>query len=357
MRHIKLTDPGQNLFVNGNLTSPAAPNNVSKTIYSVSARYRFTPDFMVYASTGSSLRPGAHAIGDFSAIFSPNEIAHTKIDPETSKSYEIGFKSDWLDKKVIVNLTYYHQTFTNYPFRAAGDGIFYLNYQTAASTPTVGHFNFISAVPVKVDGVEGEVDFRPSEHFYLNSSINYSKSKIGNAQLACNLVAGSGVPTVAQMQAAFAAAGTPNEHLGVCNGGGQAANFQPNWSGTFQGEYSHAVGGTIEGFVRGLVSWRGKSQNDPNNPYDDIGAYALVNAYVGVRSADGGWALTFYGKNLADTVKVSTLNGAPYNLAQNNVNVSGGSIPATTFISNYGGVSITPPREFGVNLRVAFGSR
>lgn len=346
LRHIKFTDPGQNLYVFGRLTSPAQDNSFSKTIYSATLRHRFNDSLMVYASTGSSARPGAHAIGDFSAApFSPNELAHTHTPPETSKSYELGFKSDWLDKKLQVNATYYHQDFKNYPYRAAGSGIFYLNYPDGVHA-TVSQFAFISAVPVKIDGVEGEINFRPSKHFSLNASIDYTKSKVGAAEMACTPAGIVGVPTVTALQNALPA----GEHLGVCNSAnGQPANFQSPWNGTVQAEYSHEVKGDIEGFVRGLVSWHGSSINDPSNPYDNVNGYALLNAYLGLRDSRGAWSLTFYGKNLTNLTEINTLNASPTNLSQ----IS----PSTTYVSNYGLVTITPPREFGVNLRIAFGSR
>lgn len=361
LRHITVTDPGQNLFVNGSLSSPAQDNGYNTNIYSVTLRHRFSDDLMVYASTGSSSRPGAHAIGDFSKfVFSPNEQAHSHTPPESSKSYEIGFKSDWLDKKLLFNMTYYHQTFKNYPFRAA-TGIYYITSSDGV-TPSIGQFNFISAVPVTVNGVEAEIDFNPSRHLSLSTTINWSKSELGAAELACNpagIPAGV-APTVAQLQAALPA----GEHLGVCNGaGGLSANFQAPWNGTIQGEYSHDIGSKAEGFLRGLVTWHGASQNDPSNPYDDIGAYAVLNAYVGVRDPKGGWSLTFYGKNLGDLAKISQLDSSPFNLSQTNVLLAAPTFrtpvgtSSSNNISNYGMVTTIAPREFGVTLRVALGSR
>ncbi|MDE2410149.1 MAG: TonB-dependent receptor [Sphingomonadales bacterium] len=368
LRHITFTDPGQSLYINCadptfvtcTPSSPALDNSFKKTIYSFTLRHRFSDDVMVYASTGSSVRPGAHAIGDFSrAAYSPNEQTHTHTPPETSKSYEIGFKTDWLDKKLLFNMSYYHQTFKNYPFRAA-TGIYYLNYADGV-TPSVGQFNFISAVPVKVDGVESEISFTPSKHFNLSATIDWSKSKLGAAELACNVTPAGVIPTVAQLQAALPA----GEHLGVCqNPGGQAANFQAPWNGTIQGEYSYPLlGHKAEGFVRGLVSWHGATNNDPNNPYDDIGAYAVLNAYAGIRAPDGAWSLTFYGKNLADLRKISTLESTPFNLSQTNVLLAAPTFrtpvgtSSSNNISRYGLLTTIAPRELGVTLRIAFGSR
>jgi iron complex outermembrane receptor protein len=358
VRHIKYTDPGQPLFVNGGLTSPATPANGHPTIYNITAQYHFTNAIMAYASTGSSWRPAAHAVGDFSLNYSSNEQTFTNSPPETSKNYEIGLKSEWLRHKLLFNLTYYHQDYKNYPFRLAGNGSYYINY--AAAGPTVGFFNFISPVPVKVDGVESEIAFSPSHHFSIDATFNYSKSKLsGGAAIPCDNLPAGLVPTLAQLQAALPA----GQHVGSCAGSGLSATFQPKVSGTVTAEYSHAVNDTVEGFVRGIANWRGSSQNDPLNVYDNVGAYALINAYIGVRDAKAGWALTLYGKNVANLAKVSTLNGQPTSLSETTIflrpptyrTVIGTG--SATFQSNYTGVTVTQPREFGVNLRVAFGSR
>jgi iron complex outermembrane receptor protein len=362
-RRSNYKDSGQVLFVNGAPVTQAVPTNNSTTIYNFTLRHKFGQDLMVYASTGSSWRPGAHAIGDFSSAQSPNELAHTVISPETSKNYEVGFKSNLLDRKVTFNATYYHQVFKNYTFRAPGGGIYYINCTppgTSATcggtaSPSVGQFNFITGVPVKVDGVEGEIGFHPSRHFSLNATLNYSKSKIGNTLIACNPAGVALPPTVASLQAALGA-----EHLGTCTGGGQSATFQPKFTGVLQAEYSASISDRAEGFVRGLFNYRGSGQNDPNNPYDDTKSYGLLNGYVGVRSPNGAWSLTLYGKNLFDVKQVVSLNGSPSSVSQVNVNVGAvppGPVGSFTYVSRYAGVSITPPREFGVNLRIAFGSR
>ena len=101
------------------------------------------------------------------------------------------------------------------------------------------------------------------------------------------------------------------------------------------------------GFVRGLASIYGNSKNDPSNPYDDVKAYALVNLYAGVRAEDGHWELSLYGKNIFNTFRVTERGLNPASVVVNNVGTA----------SNYRLVTTTEPREFGLSLRYAFGSR
>ncbi len=354
---------------------PASGSNgtqhFTKTVYNLTARHRFNESLMVYASTGTSWRPGVQAIGDFTtAPYTPNERAHIFGDPETSTSYEIGFKSDWFDRKLLFNMTAYQQKFQDYPFRSAA-GIYFININ-AQGAQERGQFNFISTVPVKVDGVEAELAYNPSRHFSLATTINYSRSKIGSASLACTdaLINATGAtgkdgipdlvaPTLAQLQATL---GT--ERLAVCPGGGQAANFTPRWTGSLRAEYSLPVADGADAYLRGLFSFRGRGDNDPNNRFDNTGSYGLLNLYAGLRDPEGGWELTFFAKNIANTTQITSVGDTA--ISQGTVDVllsqaSGFRQPvgtqSTTFTSRYSNVTITNPREFGINLRLSFGSR
>lgn len=343
--------------------------DVKKTIYNATIRHRFNRNVMVYAATGSSWRPAVQAIGDFSTNRTANEVKHTILQPETSRSYELGLKSDWLNHSLLFNITAYHQKFQNYPFRSAG-GIYFININSQGAAER-GQFNFISAVPVKVNGVESEIAYRPSQRFNASAVINYSKSKIGNARIACTDALNNGTgavgsdgipdvvaPTLAQFQAAYG-----SEHLAECAAKGSSATFLPKWSGSLQAEYSHPVMKSGDAFLRGVLAWRGKSKIDPGNPFDDVGAYGLLNVFAGIRDSRGGWEVTLYAKNIANTTKITSRDADPLNTGTVDIFLGPPTFASvvgtgsTTFTSRYAGVTVTPPREFGIVARVAFGSR
>ena len=341
--------------------TPNTNNNydISKTVYSASLRHKFSDDLMVYAATGSSARPPVRAIGNFSIAYSPLEIAHTTFGAETSKSYEVGFKSSWMDKKVRLNATYYHQDFQNYPYRAAGAGIYYININSS-NQANRSRFNFISAVPVKVDGVEAELALNPFENFSLSTTLNWSKSVISkNAKIACadvnkDGVPDTGVPTLAQMQAAYGA-----EHLAECGAQG-SATFLPEWSGTVQAEYTAKLSDGLDGYVRGLFAWKGSTRGDEFNAYDDVGTYGLLNLYAGLRAPDGAWEVGAYVKNVGNVTRLASGDGSPLDSSTTLLRVAPGNpLPfgSQTYSSYYRGVSVTPPREFGVSMRFALGAR
>jgi len=226
-------------------------------------------------------------------------------------------------------------------------------------------------VPVKVNGVKpvwSIVSQVPDATF---STVNYSKSKVGDARLACTdalnnatgAVGSDGVPdtvvpTLAQLRSAYGA-----EDLAECAANGSSATFLPEWSGTAQAEYNLPLTDGADAYLRGLLSWRGKSRNDPENRFDDVGAYGLLNLYVGVRAPDGAWEVSFYGKNIANTTRLTSRESSAINTSTIDVLLGAPTFRnpvgtgSSSLTSRYTNVTVTPAREFGINLRFAIGAR
>jgi iron complex outermembrane receptor protein len=329
-----------------------------KTVYLISAKYNINEDFMVYASTGTSWRPSTIAIGGPTGGLSPLQLSFLQTDPETSKSYELGFKSAWLDKKLRFNMTAYQQKFQNYPYRSPS-GIFAID-RTNAVNPTVAAFNYEAAVPVKVKGIEAELSYTPSRNFSIGTVLSYAKGKISNGLLPCLDLNNDGVPdvvsaapTLAQLQAA----------VGANNISGCRVNFNsglsPRWSGTVQSEYSHPVSDIMNGYIRGLYTWKGSSVNDPANAFDDVKSYGLLNLYLGLRGEDNSWDVSFYGKNITNSFRVLTRTNGPQATPLRGGIPLGGPVTSSGSLSftNYYGITATEPREFGVTVKLAFGGR
>lgn len=364
LRQIKYKSENQ-LIVGGNLLSSDSQDD-DKLIYSASIKHNFTPDFLVYASTGSSWRPGINVVGDFNIAQSALEQSFLNLPPESSKSYEIGFKSTLMDG-LRFNLTAYHQKFKNFPYRVPGSGVYFVNTVASAGGPVqqVASFNFVGAVPVEVNGVEGELSYDVSDRWNVGLFASYSLGKIKNGTIPCNDLNGDGIPdptgaapTLAQLQAAVGA-----DNIAACTVNQRAA-FLPPFTATLQSEYSLPISSKVDGYLRGLLSYSGKSQGDPTNDFDDVSDYALLNLFTGIRDPDGMWELSLFAKNVFNTTKVLTRTTPLFTSYQqlpgaiiNGVPTITGRPTATTFTSTYTGITTTPPQEFGLNFRFFFGSR
>lgn len=371
VRHISYTSDNQ-LIVSGRLI--AADGQDDKAwIYSASVKHNFTPDFMVYASTGSSWRPGINVVGDFNIAPSALERSFLNLDPETSKSYEVGFKSTMMDGRMRLNVTAYHQKFKNYPYRAP-NGVFYVNTvavrdATGAVTGTrqeLAQFNFVGAVPVTVNGIEGDVAFDINDNWNLGVVASYSLGKIKGGTIPCNDLNGDGVPdvvtTAPSLPALQNAVGSNN--LASCNVT-QRSGLGAPFSASVQSEYRVPLSDKVDGYLRGLVTYNGRSQVDPTSIYDNVDDYALVNLYAGIRDPEGMWEVSLFAKNVFETEKVLSRTN-PLTTSYQQLGFAGqfsngrpvftGPTAASGTIP-YTGITMTPPREFGINVRYSFGSR
>jgi iron complex outermembrane receptor protein len=316
------------------------------TIFSVSGKYEFTNDLMGYVSYGTSWRPNTVVIGG-PTVPSPVQKQFLGSPAEKSKSIEGGVKSTWLDGRLHLNLTAYYQKFDNYPYRSPGSGVYSIDI--ANTTAPVKAFNYITAVPVEVKGLEAEASFAITRHWNLSANVSYADGKIKNSDIPCVDLNSDGIPdvvtsapTLAQLQLATGANG-----VSVCNVS-QRANAASPWNATLTTEYTHPLADNVDGFLRGLFTWKGNAIGDPQNVYDSVDGYGLLNLFAGVRAPDGAWEITAYGKNLTNAFRVlSRSNGAEGTVLNGVTNSS----------TNYFAITSTQPREFGVTARFAFGSR
>lgn len=347
-----------------------ADDSYSAWIYSASAKHRFNDNFMVYASVGSSWRPPATAIGDFSRCTLPapyggagahspvlscdREVGFITTAPERSTSYELGFKSNLFDRRLMLNATVFHQKFSNFVYRSPGAGAPFVNYGqnsvSGAFTQNVQGFNFISGVPVKVTGVEVEAQFKASDNFNLGGSFTYAVGKIRNGLIPCADANNDGIPDATEALPSPDSFNTIGHTIQGCIVN-QRANDAPVFSGNIQAEYHAPISSNVDGYLRGLFTYYGNSQGDPLNRYDDVKGYGMLDLFLGIRDPDGAWEVQAFAKNLTNTYRTLSRT-APIT---STIGLTNGTSAAA--FTNYRGVSSTAPREFGLNVRYAFGSR
>ena len=132
-------------------------NNLS---YTIGADWSFTPGVMLYVRSGKGFKSGG--ISPFVNAGAP----FTFYRPESNTDYEIGLKSEFLDRMIRLNVDYYH---TNYK-----DIQRTLTVRPAGGNPATGVFN---AATAKIDGVEGELNVRPVSNFNLGGTLAWTRAK------------------------------------------------------------------------------------------------------------------------------------------------------------------------------------
>ncbi len=344
----------------GGVLTSSQRDHDDTVIYLASAKYQITPDMMVYAQTGSSWRAGPRVVGNFSVgpdgVSGPSALERqfTELPPETSKSYEIGLKTSFMDGRGRLNISAFYQKLKNYPFR--GPQVAFVNYRLVSGLPSaeVGNFRFVSPVPVTVKGIEAEASFQILPRWSIAANASYADGRIKNGTIACNDLNRDGVPdtnVVIPTLPALRAALPAGQNLAVCQGLNQRSLTTPKFGANIQSEYGFEIGPQFDGFVRGSATIFGSTNGDPANFADDVGSYGLLNLFAGFRDPDGAWEITAFAKNILRERKL--------------LEVGSGAITSTvrtpgtiTYTSQYrGDVRVTAPREFGLSARIALGSR
>ncbi|WP_321395549.1 TonB-dependent receptor [Emcibacter sp.] len=225
----------------------------------VSVEYQATDDVMVYASVGRGFRSG----GFNGRPFSPNDLF--PFDEETTTAYEVGLKSDLMDRKLRINV--------------AG---FYTDYKdiqlTATTQNDLGQFVVLTANAGKAEiyGIEAEVQAMPVEGLFVYGGLGYANN--GNLD--------------------------PQTGFTFDTSAGKNLPGASEWTLSLGGDYRFEVGDDWMAMIGADYSWRSRYDHQASNQTATVeeDGYGLLNARLTVGPEDESWKLTFYGKNLTDEV-------------------------------------------------------
>lgn len=314
-------------------------NTEKPTVYNLSVSHRFSEQVLSYGTFATSWRRGANNFALANAENDPVLASLIFLPDEKSKSFETGVKTNWLDRRLRLNLAVFYQKYDGLLFQLAS--IPYLQANGASVTLSGSTINVGADSIVK--GFDFDGAFQITPNWSLSGGISYADGKIDNDIVPCRDSNFDGVPDTGSPT--FNDFRSRNIHIATCKSD-QAVSREPLWNGTLQSEYWRPVGG-MEAYVRGLLSY--SPENKRRNVNYTVPSYGLLNVFAGLRSADGAWDVNLFARNLTKT-NVETSRDPDYTIP------AGGS--ATSFgPTGYRWTSYTPPREIGVSLRYAFGGR
>ena len=298
------------------------------TLYSFSLSHKFSDNVMIYASTGSSFRSGLPAINN------PGLPANlTSPLPEKAKSYEIGIKTT-LNSDLRINAAVFQIDYANQ--LTTFEGVSYWN--TVSNRVARTSLAFYRNVDARVRGFELEVAAQPIENLSLGANISYSKIKSKGGSVPCN-------------DATQPAISATNPINFCVSPSGQVLNQDAPFNATFNGSYTVPVANGLDAYFRFNLNIKGRNPNFGNfrsaSGFKSTPSYALLDLFAGVTRQEGVWELGFFAKNVFDK-QVELSRVTPVN------NIYG---PYAVAPGGYDVVRTSFPREIGVSLRYAFGSR
>jgi iron complex outermembrane receptor protein len=319
-------------------------NRSSETpnIYNVSLSHHFTKDFLAYFNTGTAYRAPVASVGIQGQLANytlPDGGSLSFHPSERSRSYEVGFKSTWLDGRWRLNGSIFQQTFHNFTLYIPN--ISYNNVNPGLDPATNGApttFSFTNSVDAKVTGFDIDTAFQITPNWNVSAQMSYADGKVKNSEVTCNITNAAGNPVY-----------NTGGLISLCPG--KAASRLPLWNATFQTEYNHPVTDKADGFIRVLATYYPENKNRAEQNFT-VDPYSLVNIYGGVRSHDGAWEVSLFARNVLNTARATDISNVQAGLGQVLT-----SFPTINQPSGYYETIVTNPREMGINVHYAWGSR
>ncbi|NIB43448.1 TonB-dependent receptor [Pseudomaricurvus alkylphenolicus] len=271
--------------------TPIVPRQSDKVRYDdgeptgrIGIRKHFGNDSMVYAQFAYGYRSSAINGG----ALSPSEV--TVADPEKIEAFEIGYKSQWFDRRLTLNSSVFHYDFTDQQF---------------LNLVNIGNQQLLNAGSSTITGLEVELTAHVSENLSFNAGFGLLDSEYDKLEL--NGVDLSGNELIEAPRRSANIAG--NYTIVTDNNGEFIFHMDANYIGS---QYFHA---TNSPEFTGDSSW-------------DVGAR------IAYRSSSNKFEVSLYGKNLTDNDEI--------------VGVETEVTTQTRF------ATVPFPRRFGIDVTVNF---
>ena len=252
-------------------------DNVS---WSVGVNYKAAPDVLLYANVSKGYKAGSFPLVS-AATWSQLE----SIKQESLIDYEVGFKTQFLDRQLTLNGAAFYYDYRDKQLRSnIVDGIF-------------GLLNGLVNVPKStVKGGEIEATYRPNSSLTINLAATYLDAKVKRY----NGIVGAGVDNTTGLRIPIFESYK-----------GARLPFAPKFQAMASFQYTQPVSDNLELFFGMDVSAQSKSYGvlaiTPTDKSDYmIPKRALVGANVGFQSPDDRWKVMIWGKNIFD--KYYTIN-------------------------------------------------
>ena len=293
------------IYIPGSAVAGYTPLSVASSVnyddfsWRLGAQFKPTDDVMLYATASRAYKgPGFN----FAADLTPTVFAQTRsiVRPEIAHSYEIGLRTQFLDRQVTFNLTGYYAPYKDFQITAALPG-------TGGNGLT---YTIINAGEIKAKGVEAEFAFNPRgalEGFAINGDLTWNDTEYSDF-------------TNAPCYALQPRSATPDSTPGVCAAPsvGSTASVQsvngmrtvgnPEWKLNAFARYDRPVTDSLNLFGQAHYYYQSAVQYGVGaNPATLSPGYNTVDLTVGIHAADNRWRLSVIGKNVFGERFVSRL--------------------------------------------------
>jgi len=272
------------------VTLPAVPSTEHNTTWMANARYHFTRDVMAYVRVATGYAPGG-------ANTPYPGVPQATVGSETLTSYELGLKSEFLDRRALVNLAVYHINWKDIQLNALSTGG--IGYVTNGGT-------------ARSDGVELSADYSPLEGLKFGFTSAYTDAHLTslNADVSEPFVLGTQLENVSK------------------------------WTVSGTADYGWTLSDAMSAHIGGGVRWIGQQQGAQlagGYPYFILPSYSMIDSNA--RLIFGPWTVRLYINNLT--------NARAYSFARVNQDAVTQAIPQIDY-------TLAQPRTVGAGFVFRF---
>lgn len=244
----------------------------------------------------------------FDVAFGTDPVGLPRVEPETSDSYELGFKSTFWDGRLRLNLAAFHSEYQDFQSQA-----FFDPDGTPAECPAdepncnvgddPGSFILINAGEVSTQGVEVDILAQLNERARLSGGLAFIDAEIEE------------YPAGPCSGGQIFRGECPN---GLQDLSGGDLPFTPRWKGSLALSYDVPLTDTVMMVLKGSVRAQDEVQyslsQDPNTVGD---SYAIYDAAVVFEATDDRWDAKLFVNNLFDEFYPSAMSGSNASILPN----------------------------------------
>ena len=265
--------------------APQAPSTYggssSKWDSKVGISYKPMHNLLVYADAAQGFRDGG-VNGGMPSGCTANGVP-TQFTPDTLTNYELGWKTTWLDDRLLWNGAVYYM-----PWK---------QLQTLVFDPSIcpsSSFN-ANVGDARVYGMESNVKYQPTAALSLAFSASYNDARVQTNNFA---------------NASFAV--SPGERL----------PYDPYFSYSANARYEVPIESALHGYIQYDISHKGDMWNDLQTsgsnglPRVLQPGYSIMNLRFGLEQTDSHWLAELYITNLTDKNAVIYTNEGNFDLRQ-----------------------------------------
>jgi iron complex outermembrane receptor protein len=250
----------------------AADDSWNHLSYRASLQYSISDDVMVYGTISE-----AYKTGGYNGEPQTPQDAVIPYNEETALNYELGMKSEWLDR-LRLNVTAFYVEYDDQQvnvFRAGAEGFVTQAIDNAAESDVLG--------------LELDYTWQVTDYFRLSGTYARLDAELKNTVLQL----GPGPASITDLS-------------------GNRPNNVPEWTGTLVADLEFPLANGSRIALR--ADWRGRSSifNDlENDPQFERPGTDIFGAQAAWLSADGRWEVALWGKNLSEDADVLNIGPPP----------------------------------------------